>query len=111
MVFMSKNKHFLGFSVRTVLIILTAILVGYVVYQNWPDILETLRHLRDANGFVLMLLIPEQLFMYYACGQIFFSYLKHRKNVKKFSNKSCEGLLYYREKQIVARDVIILRKK
>ena len=84
---MSKNKHFLGFSVRTVLIILTAILVGYVVYQNWPDILKTLRHLRDANGFVLMLLIPEQLFMYYACGQIFFSYLKHRKNVKKFSNK------------------------
>ena len=58
-----------------------------MVYQNWPDILETLKHLRDANGFVLMLLIPEQLFMYYACGQIFFSYLKHRKNVKKFSGQ------------------------
>ncbi|MBR3157253.1 flippase-like domain-containing protein [Candidatus Saccharibacteria bacterium] len=83
---MSKKKH-LGFSVRTVLIILTAILVGYVVYQNWPDIVETLHHLRDANGFVLVLLIPEQLFMYYACGQIFFSYLKHRKNVQKFTNK------------------------
>ncbi|MBR2725298.1 flippase-like domain-containing protein [Candidatus Saccharibacteria bacterium] len=82
---MSKKKH-LGFSVRTVLIILTAILVGYVVYQNWPDIVETLHHLRDANGFVLVLLIPEQLFMYYACGQIFFSYLKHRKNVQKFTN-------------------------
>ena len=83
---MSKKKHF-GFSVRTILIILTAILVGYVVYQNWPDIVETLHHLRDANGFVLVLLIPEQLFMYYACGQIFFSYLRHRKNVQKFTNK------------------------
>ena len=59
---MSKKKH-LGFSVRTVLIILTAILVGYVVYQNWPDIVETLHHLRDANGFVLVLLIPEQVCM------------------------------------------------
>ena len=27
------------------------------------------------------------------------------------SNKSCEGLLYHREGQIVARDIIILRKK
>ncbi|MBR3236627.1 flippase-like domain-containing protein [Candidatus Saccharibacteria bacterium] len=83
---MSKNKHHF-FSFRTVLIILTAILVGYVVYQNWPDIVETLHHLRDANGFVLVLLIPEQLFMYFACGQIFFSYLRYMKNVKKFSNK------------------------
>ena len=75
------------FSFRTVLFVLTAILVGYVVYQNWPDILETLKHLREANGFVLVLLIPEQLFMYYACGQIFFSYLRHKRDVQKFSKK------------------------
>ena len=56
------------------------------MYQNWADILETLRHIREANGFVLMLLIPEQLFMYYACGQIFFSYLRHKKNVRRFEN-------------------------
>ena len=75
------------FSFRTVLMILTVILVAYVVYQNWPDILETLDNIQDANVLVLLLLIPEQLFMYYACGQIFFSYLRHRKNVKEFSNK------------------------
>ena len=74
------------FSVRSVLMLLTVILVGWVVYQNWPDIVETLRHIREANGFVLMLLIPEQLFMYFACGQIFFSYLRHKKNVQKFEN-------------------------
>lgn len=83
---MAKKKR-LGFSVRTILIILTAVLVGYVVYQNWADILETLKHIREANGFVLMCLIPEQLFMYFACGQIFFSYLRHSKNVSKISNK------------------------
>ena len=81
----AKKKASISF--RTILMILTVILVGWVVYQNWPDILETLNNIQDANGFVLMLLIPEQLFMYYACGQIFFSYLKHRKNVQAFSNK------------------------
>ena len=83
---MAKNKR-VGFSVRTILIVLTAILVGYVVYQNWPDIQETFKHLHEANGFVLVLLIPEQLFMYFACGQIFFSYLKQQRNVSKFSRK------------------------
>ncbi len=82
---MAKNKRW-GFSFRTILIILTIILVGYVIYENWADILDTLNHLQDANEFVLLLLIPEQLFMYFACGQIFFSYLRHRANVKKISN-------------------------
>lgn len=81
---MTKKKK-TWFSFRTVLIILTIALVGYVVYQNWSDILETLDHLQEANIFVLLLLVPEQLFMYYACGKIFFSYLEHRKNVKKFT--------------------------
>lgn len=71
---------------RTILIALTTILVAYVVYQNWPEILDTLNHLKYTNGFILLLLIPEQLFMYFACGQIFFSYLKTQKFVKKFTN-------------------------
>ena len=82
-----STKKRVAFSFRTVLVILTIILVAWVVYQNWPDILETLDNINDANIFVLLLLIPEQLFMYYACGQIFFSYLKHRKNVKEFTDK------------------------
>ena len=80
-------KKKLKLSFRAVLSVLTIILVGYVIYQNWSDILETLDHLKDANIFVLLLLVPEQLFMYYACGQIFFSYLRNRRNVQKFSNK------------------------
>ena len=83
---MAKKKK-LKFSFRAILTFLTIILVGYVVYQNWPDILDTINHLSETNVFVLLILIPEQLFMYYACGQIFFSYLRNRKNVQKFSNK------------------------
>lgn len=82
---MAKKKKSL-ISFRTVLSILTVFLVAYVVYRNWPDILETIDDLERTNIFVLLLLIPEQLFMYYACGQIFFSYLRSRKDVKKFSN-------------------------
>lgn len=81
----AKKRAIISF--RTILMVLTVILVAWVVYQNWPDILDTLDNIQDANIFVLLLLIPEQLFMYYACGQIFFSYLKHRKNVKQFSNE------------------------
>ncbi len=74
-------------SFRTILTLLTAVLVGYVVYQNWPDIVEATRHLGETNIVVLLLLVPEQLFMYYACGEIFFSYLRRRKDVKKISKK------------------------
>lgn len=82
---MAKKRKWISF--RTILSVATAVLVGYVVYQNWPDIVDTFHHLDDANLFVLLLLIPEQLFMYYACGQIFFSYLKNCKNVQEFSKK------------------------
>ena len=83
---MAKTKK-LKLSFRTVLTFLTFILVGYVMYQDWADIVETMEHLRETNVFVLLLLIPEQLFMYYACGQIFFSYLKNQHNIKKIDNK------------------------
>lgn len=82
---MAKKKGF-KFPFRTLLLILTAVLVGWVIYQNWPDMLETINQLQNTNVLVLLLLIPEQLFMYYACGQIFFSYLRHRRNVRKFTN-------------------------
>ena len=82
---MAKKSRII--SVRTILSLATLALVGYVVYQNWPDIVDTWHHLGEANLFVLAFLVPEQLFMYYACGQIFFSYLRYQKSVKRFSKK------------------------
>lgn len=72
-------------SIRTILSLATLGLVGYVVYQNWPDIVETFRRLGEANVWILLLLIPEQLAMYYVCGQIFFSYLAARGRAKLFT--------------------------
>ena len=55
------------FSFRTILSLLTTALVIYVIYANRTDIVEATKHLADTNIFVLLLLIPEQLFMYFAC--------------------------------------------
>ncbi|MBQ3280233.1 flippase-like domain-containing protein [Candidatus Saccharibacteria bacterium] len=74
---MAKKRKF-KFPWRTIISIATIGLVGYVVYQNWDGFVETFDNLNRTNIFVLLLLVPEQLFMYYACGQIFFSYLENK---------------------------------
>lgn len=82
---MGKKTKF-KFPWRTVISIATFALVGYVIYQNWDGFVETFENLNHANIFVILLLVPEQLFMYYACGQIFFSYLEDKYH-KVFSKK------------------------
>ena len=74
---MAKKRKF-KFPWRTIISIATIGLVGYVVYQNWDGFVETFENLNRTNIFVLLLLVTEQLFMYYACGQIFFSYLENK---------------------------------
>jgi len=82
---MARKKGF-KFPWRTLISLATVALVGYVVYENWDGFVATFNNLNQANIFVLILLIPEQLFMYYACGQIFFSYLESKLK-KVFSRK------------------------
>ena len=75
-VFMAKRKF--KFPWRAIISIATFALVGYVVYEIWDGFVETFENLNRANVFVILLLVPEQLFMYYACGQIFFTYLEDK---------------------------------
>lgn len=82
---MVKKRKF-KFPWRAVVSLLTVGLVGYVIYQNWDGFVETFDNLNQANILVILLLVPEQLFMYYACGQIFFSYLENKYH-KVFSRK------------------------
>ncbi len=78
------QKHF-KISFRTILTILTLVLLIYVIYANFADIKEALGHLGETNILILLLLIPEQLFMYYCCGQMFFSYMASKKDARKVS--------------------------
>lgn len=74
---MLKKKSF-RFPWRAIISVLTFALVGYAIYQNWDGFVETFENLNQANIFIILLLIPEQLLMYYSCGQIFFSYLEDK---------------------------------
>ncbi len=81
----SKPKKKFKLSFRTVLSLVTLALIIYVVYANFSDIKEAISHLGETNILVLLLLIPEQLFMYFCCGQMFFSYMSAKKDAKKVS--------------------------
>ena len=71
---MAKKKF--KFPWRWIISVATLALVGYVVYLNWDGFVETFQNLDQTNVFVILLLLPEQLLMYFTCGQIFFSYLE-----------------------------------
>ncbi len=77
---MAKRKF--KFPWRAVISVATFALVGYVIYENWGGFVETFENLNRTNIFVILLLVPEQLFMYYSCGQIFFSYLENKYKMK-----------------------------
>lgn len=72
-------------SFRAILSIATFALILYVIYKNFGDIKEALGHLSETNILVLLLLIPEQLFMYFCCGQMFFSYMRAKKDAQRIS--------------------------
>ena len=76
---------------RKILTVLTLVLVVFVVWSAREDIMSAIGYLANTNIFFILLLIPEQLFMYYCAGQIFFSYMaakgraevSHRKSESK----------------------------
>lgn len=82
---MTQEKKKFPISFRTILTVLTLALILYVVYSNWNDIIEAINHLGETNIIILLLLIPEQIFMYFCCGQMFFSYMAAKKDAKKVS--------------------------
>lgn len=64
---------------RKILTIITLVLVVIVVWSAREDIMNAIGYLANTNLWFVLLLIPEQLFMYYCAGQIFFSYMIARQ--------------------------------
>lgn len=75
-------------SFRVVLSILTFILIAVVLWNAREEVFKAVDYLANTNILVILLLIPEQLFMYFCCGQIFFSYMASRKDAKKIPGKT-----------------------
>ena len=84
---------------KKILSIVTLLLVGVVVYGARNEIVSAFQCIFGGqcmdgshfsiNFWIVLLLIPEQLFMYYSAGKIFFSYMagkaKSQKNITKIS--------------------------
>lgn len=78
---------------KKILSVITLILVGIIAYgafsteteidgQKMTMIQATWEAFKSMNIWVLLFLVPEQILMYYAAGQIYFAFLRQRKNFK-----------------------------
>jgi uncharacterized protein (TIRG00374 family) len=70
---------------RTWLNVITVFLLALVVFFGWKEIVRAWGVMADANLFILAVMVPIQIFSYYAVGEIIFSYLRSRGNLKDTS--------------------------
>jgi uncharacterized protein (TIRG00374 family) len=70
---------------KKILSVATVVLVGVIVFMAREEIGEAFGHMGTMNGWILLLLIPAQLVMYFAAGQIYFSYIRSSGKGKKMS--------------------------
>lgn len=68
---------------KKILTVVTLVLVLFVIWQAWDQIIEAINYLANTNILFVLLLIPEQLFMYYCAGQMFFSYMAAKANAEQ----------------------------
>lgn len=73
-------------SFRGWLTLVTLVLLAAVVIFAWPEIVKAWRLLDSVNVWILALLIPVQLFSYYATGGMIFSYLRSKGDLKGVSH-------------------------
>lgn len=73
-------------SVRGWITLITTVLLVAVVIVAWPEIEKAWGMLGSINLWILSLLIPVQLFSYYATGGMIFSYLRSKGNLEDFSH-------------------------
>lgn len=69
--------------VRTWINVITVILLALVVFFSWDEIVQAWNLLGQVNLWILALLIPIQIMSYYAAGEITFSYLRNKGEIKK----------------------------
>jgi len=78
---MGKKSRKLSF--RGWLTIVTLVLLAGVIVVAWPEIVKAWRLLDTVNLAILALIIPVQLFSYYATGGMIFSYLRSKGDLKE----------------------------
>ncbi len=72
-------------SFRAVLSIFTLVLVAVIIYFSRHELAHAWELLGHVNVWILALLIPGQLLLYFAGGEMLFSYLRAKKSIEKVS--------------------------
>lgn len=65
--------------------VVTLILLALVIYFSWPEIIRAWELLERVNLWILALLIPVQILVYFAAGEMIFSYLRRKKAISHIS--------------------------
>lgn len=88
-----KSLCYNSIMLKKIISAITLVLVAYIAYdafsapvevdgQTMTMLAATFYAFQKLNIWVLMLLIPEQILMYYAAGQIYFAFLQARRKIK-----------------------------
>lgn len=72
--------------------IITVVLLAIVIIAAWPEIVEAWGLMSTVDLWVLLLLIPVQLFSYFATGSMIFSYLRSKGDLQDMSRWSMSRL-------------------
>lgn len=70
---------------RTWVSVVTITLLAIVVLFAWPDIMEAFHYLGQVNLWIIALMLPVQFISYFATGEMLFSYLRAKGNLKGLS--------------------------
>lgn len=70
---------------RTWLNLITIVLLVLIIYFGWAEIVKAWEIMGSANLWILSLIVPVQVFSYYAVGEVIFSYLRSKGNLKTVS--------------------------
>lgn len=66
--------------------LITVILMGVILYLSRHQLVAAWHLLGQVNLWILALVIPVQFISYFASGEMIFSYLKHKGDLRKTSN-------------------------
>lgn len=70
--------------VKLIINVITIVALLVLIYVSWPQITEGLKEIGGAKWSIIALMIPVQIFNYYAVGMIYYTYFSvHGTNVSK----------------------------
>ncbi len=74
-------------SFRAWLSIITFALIGVIIYFSREDLMHAWELLGSVNLWILLLLVPAQILVYYAGGEMIFSYLRDKGRMKEVKRR------------------------